>query len=582
MPRPIEDVLFEFNHLQAEMKSLLKLQRRLQLQMNDENWMAFQNRILDINTEINDIQDRLPPLRHELEMRKNEVEALQRSPKTGGSLVHLLDSCGMRSLLGKGLVLEPIEPADLRSRSGAERRALPRRVLHDETGEVMGEFPNEAAALNYINESVGDYSDAINEAEDFFEEVAENEEDINDELILEAEDHIASLFPSLNIKELKKAVKQALHNVLPEEQPEDPGKATIRFGSGKITMTKKQFLKEHRNLLKVLKEGKRKALKKEYEEQKKEMSKYVGKGNGDEDEGLVYKNPMPPVTSVKVPDLSFEGVSREEPPPPIRAPVLPRGITRQTVSPVIKRQSTLPQGEDETPIEYMTRLMATVAVESPSHEPRLYFLNPLYFPFAPESIAREMIEDETRLNELAEYGFRPRDPTWYDSFDGDVKEGFVTTRESGYAGSPQSKKDIKKFIKDRAANVTKMLEFASSVKGSGKSKSKGHQNLLRYLEGKGKSKGHQNLIKYLKTRGSGKGLSGGMRYTVQSVEVEEPRTIWVIHDRDANDYYREDGAAITFESRGDAEQFLHDLLLTGERARQIEEMYNAQTPPRRR
>ena len=47
-------------------------------------------------------------------------------------------------------------------------------------------------------------------------------------------------------------------------------------GMSHILMPKKQFVKEHKKLLKVLKEAKPKALKKEYEEQKKELKEKVG------------------------------------------------------------------------------------------------------------------------------------------------------------------------------------------------------------------------------------------------------------------------------------------------------------------
>lgn len=47
-------------------------------------------------------------------------------------------------------------------------------------------------------------------------------------------------------------------------------------GMDHILMPKSSFVKEHKKLLKVLKEGKPKALKKEYEEQKKELKEKVG------------------------------------------------------------------------------------------------------------------------------------------------------------------------------------------------------------------------------------------------------------------------------------------------------------------
>lgn len=47
---------------------------------------------------------------------------------------------------------------------------------------------------------------------------------------------------------------------------------------GLITMKKKDFIKEHKNLLRILKEGNPKELKKEYAEQKAELKKYKLKG----------------------------------------------------------------------------------------------------------------------------------------------------------------------------------------------------------------------------------------------------------------------------------------------------------------
>jgi hypothetical protein len=197
----------------------------------------------------------------------------------------LLKECG---LTGNGYVLEPLPDPITFSKeyrekgkkrpSEDERRSTKRRVLHDESGVVVAEFPNESEALDFINESLNDYNEAVSEAVEIFEEaLAESEGDI-DMLALskEATNHIRELFPSLNSKEIMNAIERATDLVFPDEETED--KKGIKFGSGKITMTKKQFLKEHRNLLKVLKEAKPKELKKEYEEQKKEMSKYVGKG----------------------------------------------------------------------------------------------------------------------------------------------------------------------------------------------------------------------------------------------------------------------------------------------------------------
>jgi hypothetical protein len=45
----------------------------------------------------------------------------------------------------------------------------------------------------------------------------------------------------------------------------------------KITMTRTAFIKEHEDLLKVLKSGDKKGLNKEYKEQSSELKKYLNK-----------------------------------------------------------------------------------------------------------------------------------------------------------------------------------------------------------------------------------------------------------------------------------------------------------------
>jgi hypothetical protein len=202
-------------------------------------------------------------------------------------LKKLLKGCGMEHLLGKGYALEPLPDPVAFSReyreegqerpSKAQRKNAPRRVIHDETGVVVGEFPNEASALAFINESVGDYAKAVKEATEIFEEgsAVGMSEDARDALRAEAAQHLTETFPSLNTTELRNATLQAEEAVFGPD-PDMPEIASVQFGAGKITMTKKQFLKEHRNLLKVLKEAKPKALKKEYEEQKKEMKGLTG------------------------------------------------------------------------------------------------------------------------------------------------------------------------------------------------------------------------------------------------------------------------------------------------------------------
>ena len=62
-------------------------------------------------------------------------------------------------------------------------------------------------------------------------------------------------------------------------------------GLKQIIMPIGKFKAEHKNLLKVLKEGKPSALKKEYEEQKAELAQYVGKGTYREEFFKKYKVP---------------------------------------------------------------------------------------------------------------------------------------------------------------------------------------------------------------------------------------------------------------------------------------------------
>ena len=77
---------------------------------------------------------------------------------------------------------------------------------------------------------------------------------------------------------------------LPRDIPTDAGKAkmaqiidsyttgTLTMGAGKIKMSKKDFVKEHKNLIGVLKKGSKKALLKEAGEQSKELSKVLKGG----------------------------------------------------------------------------------------------------------------------------------------------------------------------------------------------------------------------------------------------------------------------------------------------------------------
>ena len=225
---------------------------------------------------------------------------------------HLLKGCGIS--VGKGYVLEPLpDPVPLTRAQNAtaeelevyrhpdedrpsyeERQLQPRRVVHDETGEVY-EFPNLAEAMNFMNDALEENDLALKEAIETFDEM-EDREPTEEEIEKTEQDlnkHFTKKYPSLNSKERQRIIYDALRVVFYGESvdadkelsfADESGKELEHIktipsrGKGKITMTKKQFLKEHRNLLKVLKSGDPKKLKREYDEQKTEMMKYVGKG----------------------------------------------------------------------------------------------------------------------------------------------------------------------------------------------------------------------------------------------------------------------------------------------------------------
>jgi hypothetical protein len=134
-------------------------------------------------------------------------------------------------------------------------------------------------------------------------------------------------------------------------------------------------------------------------------------------------------------------------------------------------------------------------LREPPYEPASYaaFLTPLLFPFAPADIRDQLLKDHRQFDRPTPddpTGFKPYEWRWYQVGDNPRVNTFV----SGYADTPEYKRDLADFLKKREEKLKETWQYITTNKDK--------------LQGKGKGKslpGYAEFVKQFKAKtGSGK------------------------------------------------------------------------------